>query len=521
MGGCEYNGGKLTLPLFAPKNGRAGKLTHPEDAPMSKTKKNSPPEKNRANQIKRNPLSKNKKNSETGIQSKSTAIFSKAQTTKLNVNKASFFSLRTLRSVPTTVYPYLPLVGLLVLTAAVLVLIWDTASEQYALRYVTSWFTRPVEDRYEPLPINDIQPVEAAPAGMAWIPGGFFWMGAEDEGHGMASPIHKVYVDAFWMDQTEVTNAMWAEFARETGYKTVAERKPHPLLFPDFDPNILATMGPFSAVVTPPLKVRNLDEHMQWWKGVEGADWKHPQGPKSNIDGKDNYPVVQISWIDAVFFCNWRSHKAKLQPCYDLGLKESDGSIKLLTVLEVAKLHEDKQAEVKVFVPEDFVKRPGFRLPTEAEWEFAARGKLNQKKFLWGDELKPEGKHLANIWQGEFPNKNSVEDGFELAAPVKTYPPNPYGLYDMAGNVWEWCQDWYQPEYYRSSPEKNPPGPLTGFDPNEPGEPKRVQRGGSFLCHESYCERYLTYARGKGEVTSAANHIGFRTVRAPKMEKAP
>ncbi len=467
--------------------------------------------------------SRKKKGKNTAIQSKNTNI-TKLSDKKANVDRARFFSIRGLLNVRKNLLTsYLSLIGLLLLGAATVVVIIDTAHNQYVLTFFVDLYTKTFgdssEQEYPPLPTNDTKPNEPAPQNMAWIPGGWFWMGSKDFNHPDSNPIHKVYVDAFWMDETEVTNAMWAEFVEATDYKTVAERKPDPRLFPDLPPHIIKNKAPFSLVFTPPpYPVKDLSKHLQWWQAVDGADWKHPEGPKSDIKEKKAHPVVQICWIDAVLYCNWRSQKADLQTCYDLALRKGDGSFEAITLKEAAQLEDNQLGDLTVRVPDDFGKRTGFRLPTEAEWEFAARGGMNQKKFLWGDKLKPDGKCLANIWQGQFPNQNSKKDGFIKAAPVKTYPANKFGLFDMAGNVWEWCQDYYQPEYYKDSPEKNPKGPETGFDPLEPGIPKRVQRGGSFLCHESYCERYLTYARGKGEITSAANHIGFRCVRAPQME---
>ena len=206
------------------------------------------------------------------------------------------------------------------------------------------------------------------------------------------------------------------------------------------------------------------DRPLSWWAYVPGADWKHPEGPESTIVGRENHPVVQVCWDDAVAYARWA----------------------------------------------------GKRLPTEAEWEYAARGGLEQARYVWGDELKPGGRWQANIHQGHFPITNTAEDGFVATAPVASFLPNGFGIYDMSGNVWEWCSDWYRPDTYASSPEKNPAGPAASFDPDEPGVVKRVQRGGSFLCSDEYCIRYLAGARGKGDPSSAASHTGFRCVRSGK-----
>ena len=206
-----------------------------------------------------------------------------------------------------------------------------------------------------------------------------------------------------------------------------------------------------------------LDNHLVWWRYVPGANWRHPEGPDSTIEGRENHPVVHISWVDAKAYADWA----------------------------------------------------GKRLPTEAEWEFAARGGLDRQEYCWGQSLRPDGHWQSNIWQGNFPNQNTASDGFRTTSQVGKFKPNGYGLFDMSGNVWEWCSDWYRPDTYLHGADKNPTGPQDSFDPAEPGLPKRVQRGGSFMCSDMYCRRYVPAARGKGEVTSAAGHIGFRCVQSP------
>jgi formylglycine-generating enzyme required for sulfatase activity len=294
---------------------------------------------------------------------------------------------------------------------------------------------------------------------MVWIPGGSFEMGDADFPD--AQPIHAVELDGFWMDRTEVTNAQFARFIGATGYVTVAERKPDPREFPDAPPDKLV---PGSIVFKPPDKDVPLDQPYEWWAYVPGANWRHPEGPGSDLTGRENHPVVHVCWHDAVAYARWA----------------------------------------------------GKRLPAEAEWEYAARGGLKQKRYTWGDELRPGGKWMANIWQGKFPRENTKEDGYERTAPVGSFPSNGFGLYDMAGNVWEWCADWYRPDYYGVSPARNPEGPGSSFDPQEPTLPKRVQRGGSYMCSDLYCVRYRPGARGKGEPGSAAGHIGFRCVRSAR-----
>jgi sulfatase modifying factor 1 len=311
-------------------------------------------------------------------------------------------------------------------------------------------------------------PPEDAPPGMVWIPGGTFWMGGNDAQTTDALPRHQVTVDGFWMDRTEVTNRQFSEFVKATGYVTVAEQRPDPNDFPTAPRDALV---PGSAVFTPPHSAVALDNHLEWWSYVAGANWRHPDGPESSIQGKDDYPVVQICFHDAEVYARWA----------------------------------------------------GARLPTEAEWEFAARGGLDRNLYVWGNTREPGGRPPLNNWQGRFPVQNLASDGFTRLAPVGSYPPNGFGLFDMAGNVWEWCADWYRPGYDTSTsgPADNPQGPSSSDDPFEPGVPKRVQRGGSYLCSDEYCTRYLPGARGKGEPGSAASHVGFRCVRSARILVGP
>ena len=315
-------------------------------------------------------------------------------------------------------------------------------------------------------------PPGPAPAGMAWIPGGEFSMGSEDEpatlcglseGTRDAEPVHRVEVGGFWMDRTDVTNAQFARFVKATGYVTIAEKAPTPADFPGVP---LDQLVPGSLVFTPATHPVPLDNVLNWWRYQKGADWRHPEGPQSSLAGRDDYPVVQVAYGDAVAYAKWA----------------------------------------------------GKRLPTEAEWEFAARGGLTGKLYAWGDAMRPGGRWMANTWQGTFPVHDSGEDGYAGLAPVAKFPANGYGLYDMAGNVWQWCADWYRADYYGQLAEaggvaKDPAGPGTSRDPADPGTPKRVQRGGSFLCTAAYCSGYLVGTRGKDDPSSAANHVGFRCVR--------
>ncbi|HLG17475.1 MAG TPA: formylglycine-generating enzyme family protein [Blastocatellia bacterium] len=299
---------------------------------------------------------------------------------------------------------------------------------------------------------------------MAWIPGGTFRMGCDDCGMLDAQPVHLVTVDGFWMDRTPVTNVQFARFVKATSYVTVAERRPDPKDYPDVDPKNLA---PGSAVFTPPPQDVQLDDYTQWWRYVRGASWKHPDGRRSTTKGRDDHPVVHVAWEDAAAYAKWA----------------------------------------------------GKRLPTEAEFEFAARGGLDGSRYAWGGELKPGGKWAANIWQGSFPSRNTRDDGFVGTSPVTAFPPNAFGLYDMGGNVWQWCEDWYRPDYFSAlaaqGAARNPNGPPDSYDPQEPGIAKRVQKGGSFLCSDQYCARYLVGSRGRGAVDSGGSNTGFRCVKSP------
>ena len=308
---------------------------------------------------------------------------------------------------------------------------------------------------------------------MVWIPGGEFSMGSEAAADSLcevpgitadARPIHRVAVDGFWMDATEVTNDDFAAFVKATGYITIAERTPDARDFPGAPPELLV---PGSAVFVPPDRPVDRRNPLQWWRYVPRADWRHPEGPDSDLAGRGRHPVVHVAFADAEAYAAWA----------------------------------------------------GKRLPTEAEWEFAARGGATGQLFLWGNELTPKGTHHANIHQGTFPSKDNGADGFMGVAPVAKFPANGYGLHDVAGNVWEWVSDWYRPDYYATLAASgqvavNPRGPGEPFDPAEPGARKRVQRGGSFLCTDQYCSRYLVGARGKGEISTGSSHLGFRAVRS-------
>jgi formylglycine-generating enzyme required for sulfatase activity len=314
--------------------------------------------------------------------------------------------------------------------------------------------------------------------GMVWISGGIYDMGASD-GDRMAlpheKPKHTVKVDGFYMDETEVTNAQFSRFIEATNYITTAERPVDwELIKQQLPPG---TPKPHDSLLLPGSllfkktkeSVPNLYDFSQWWRWTNGANWKQPEGKGSSIDGKDNHPVVHVSYEDAMAYCHWA----------------------------------------------------GRRLPTEAEWEFAARGGKRDKIYFWGD-LTDKLSSYVNSWEGEFPVDNTQADGFEKSAPVKTYPPNGYGLYEISGNVWEWTSDWYSSQYYQYCKENsitnNPKGPKEAFNPSNPYVDERVIRGGSFLCNASYCASYRVSSRMATDPNTSLEHLGFRTVIDLKKE---
>ncbi|WP_346855924.1 formylglycine-generating enzyme family protein [uncultured Draconibacterium sp.] len=324
------------------------------------------------------------------------------------------------------------------------------------------------------LPEPDTLALKTKPSGieeMVFIEGGTFEMGADNnQARADEYPKHPVSVSSFWMDMHEVTNAQFKNFVDETGYVTVAEK--------DVDWEVMRTQLPpgtpkphdsllvaGSMVFTPPNYQVGLNDYSQWWTWTKGANWKHPEGPGSSIDGLENHPVVHICYNDAIAYCQWA----------------------------------------------------GKRLPTEAEWEYAARGGLQNSIYPWGDEHIEKGLPKANSWQGSFPNVNTQKDGFFATAPIMTYSPNGYNLYDMAGNVWEWTSDWYDMNYYKTLPADevtlNPKGPEKSFDSRNEYEKRKTIRGGSFLCNDSYCSSYRVAARMPGEVDSGMSHTGFRCVK--------
>jgi formylglycine-generating enzyme required for sulfatase activity len=300
---------------------------------------------------------------------------------------------------------------------------------------------------------------------MVFVPGGTFRMGS-DAHYPEEAPAHRVTVDAFWIDATPVTNRQFREFVRATGHVTMAETTPNPDDYPNALPEMLYAG---SLVFTPPSKTVDLSHWGDWWSFMKSADWRHPYGPKSSINGLDNHPVVHVAYADALAYARWA----------------------------------------------------GKDLPSEAEWEFAARGGLDGAEYAWGDEFTPRGQHLANTWQGEFPRENLCADGFMRTSPVKAFPPNAYGIYDMIGNVWEWTSDWYTARHAADAAKaccipKNPRGGLEqdSYDPCQPEIkiPRKVLKGGSHLCAPNYCRRYRPAARHAEPIDTSTSHVGFRCI---------
>jgi formylglycine-generating enzyme required for sulfatase activity len=314
---------------------------------------------------------------------------------------------------------------------------------------------------------------------MVWIPGGEFQMGSNDPAAKPdEQPPHRVRVDGFWMDRTEVTNAAFRTFVEATGYVTIAEKAPKleeimAQLPPGTTPPKPEDLVPGSLVFTPTPGPVPLDDFSRWWRWQPGANWKHPEGPSSSIEGKDDHPVVQVAWEDAMAYARWA----------------------------------------------------GKRLPTEAEWERAARGGLEGQTYVWGNQSVDNPICRANIWQGSFPYQNLGVDRFMTSAPVRSFEANGYGLFDMSGNVWEIVADWYRPDTYAAraalrTVAVNPQGPEKSYDPREPYTPKRVVRGGSFLCNDLYCTGYRPSARMTIPPDTGLNHTGFRCVMTPDQWKA-
>ncbi|OEO29629.1 gliding motility-associated lipoprotein GldK [Devosia insulae DS-56] len=294
---------------------------------------------------------------------------------------------------------------------------------------------------------------------MVWIPGGTFSMGS-DAHYPEEAPAHRARVNGFWMDRHTVTNAEFAAFVAATGYVTLAERPANPEDYPGALPELLR---PSSTVFSRPLGPVDMRNHYNWWSYVRGADWRHPGGPQTGIAELGEHPVVHVALEDVEAYAGW----------------------------------------------------VGKQLPTEAEWEFAARGGLEKAEYAWGDELTPGGQHMANTWQGDFPYLNSADDGFEGTAPVESFPPNGFGLYDMAGNVWQWTADWYA-AHRDAHLAINPTGASreASFDVRQPGVriPRKVTKGGSHLCALNYCRRYRPAARMAQPVDTSISHLGFRLI---------
>jgi formylglycine-generating enzyme len=309
------------------------------------------------------------------------------------------------------------------------------------------------------------RPQQSTPSNMIWIPGGTFRMGS-DRHYPEEAPVHRVTVSGFWIDRTPVTNRQFKQFVRATCHETFAEIPPNPKSYPGALPRMLYTG---SLVFTPPHRPVDLKNFGEWWVYLKDANWRHPYGPKSNINALDNHPVVHVAYSDALAYARWA----------------------------------------------------GKELPTEVEWEYAARGGLDGAEFAWGDEFTPGGRHRANTWQGNFPNENLCEDGFDRTSPVTAFPPNGYGVYDMIGNVWEWTTDWWSSNHQADAPKvccvsENPRGGREegSYDPCQPAAkiPRKVIKGGSHLCAPNYCRRYRPAARHAEDVDTSTSHLGFRCV---------
>ena len=316
---------------------------------------------------------------------------------------------------------------------------------------------------------NDRQPENSPTGDMLWIPGGTFRMGSNDH-YPEEAPVHRVTVDGFWIDRTPVTNRQFKQFVRATGHVTTAEIAPDPKDYPGALPHMLYAG---SLVFVPPRSAVDLRDWSQWWTFLKGADWRHPYGPKSNVKRLDNHPVVHVSLSDALAYAKWA----------------------------------------------------GRDLPTEAEWEFAARGGLDGAEFAWGEQFMPRGVQMANIWQGNFPLQKLNENGYKRTSPVGAFPPNGYGVCDMIGNVWEWTSDWYTPKHEADAAKpccipENPRGGREeqSYDRCQPNIkiPRKVIKGGSHLCAPNYCRRYRPAARHAEPVDTSTSHLGFRCVsRSP------
>ena len=309
------------------------------------------------------------------------------------------------------------------------------------------------------------RPRQAPALNMVWIPSGTFRMGS-DKHYPEEAPVHRVTVDGFWIDCAPITNKQFRKFVNDTGYITIAEFPPDPKDYPGALPHVLKAA---SLVFTPPNKPVDLRDWSQWWKFKRGANWRRPYGPRSSLSGLDDHPVVHVAYRDAEAYAKWA----------------------------------------------------GKELPTEAEWEFAARGGLEGAEFAWGDEFTPGGKHMANTWQGDFPQQNLCSDGFDRTSPVAAFPPNGYGLYDMIGNVWEWTTDWWSAKHEPDAAKaccipENPRGGCerNSYDPCQPKIkiPRKVLKGGSHLCAPNYCRRYRPAARHAQPIDTSTSHVSFRCI---------